>query len=182
MATATTLLTAEEFWLLPDTEMQRSLVRGEVVETMPPGGRHGATASLFSNRVQVWSIEHRAGIVGVESGFVLGRNPDVVRGPDVYFVRADRVPPEGLPDAFWELAPDLAVEVVSPSETANDMREKVQDYLDAGTALVVVIYPKTRELVAHTPDGLARTFRGDETFAAPDVLPGFSCRVAELFA
>jgi Uma2 family endonuclease len=149
---------------------------------MPPNARHGVVAIRFGVRLDLWATEGERGIVGVESGFILDRDPDIVRGPDVYFVRADRMPPEGLPDAFWELAPDLAVEVVSPSETANDVREKVQDYLDAGTALVVVIYPKTRELVAHTPDGLARTYRGDETFTAPDVLPGFSCRVAELFA
>lgn len=182
MATAIKLLTAEEFWLLPDTEMHRDLIRGEVVETMPPGGRHGATAALFTSRVQNWSIEHHAGIVGVESGFVLGRTPDIVRAPDIYFVRADRIPEDGVPEAFWELAPDLAVEVVSPSESAQDVREKVRDYLDAGTPLVWVAYPRTREVIAHTADGLARTHRGDDLLTNPDVLPGFSCPVQELFA
>jgi Uma2 family endonuclease len=182
MATATQPLTAEEFWLLPDTEMQRSLIRGDVVEAMLPGGRHGITASLFCNRVQNWAIEQRAGIVGVESGFILQRHPDIVRGPDVYFVRAERIPEDGVPEAFWELAPDLAIEVVSPSESAEDVREKVRDYLVAGTALVWVAYPRTREVVAHTPDDLARTFRSDDLLTAPDVLPGFSCVVKELFA
>src|SRR4051812_21664558 len=115
MATATKPLTAEEFWLLPDTEMQRSLINGEVVETMPPGARHGKIASKFTLRLGVWALENRAGEVGVEAGFILARNPDIVRGPDVYFVSADRIPDDGVPEAFWELAPDLAVEVVSPS-------------------------------------------------------------------
>lgn len=182
MATATKPLTAEEFWLLPDTELQRSLIRGEVVETMPPGARHGKIATRFTLRLGVWALEHHAGEVGVEAGFILARNPDIVRGPDVYFVRADRIPDSGVPEAFWELAPDLAVEVVSPSESSEDVREKVDDYLAAGTALVWVACPRTREVVAHTPDNLARTFRGDDLLIAPDVLPGFSCAVNELFA
>jgi Uma2 family endonuclease len=180
--TTTKLLTAEEFSLLPATQMRRDLVQGEVVETMPTGFRHGRLAFVFGKKLDNWAEEHNAGVVGVETGFILDRDPDVVRAPDVFFVRTERLPPGELPETFADLAPDLAVEVISPSETANEIREKVQDYLAAGTALVIVIYPKTRELVAHTPDGLARTFRSGETFTAPDVLPEFSCAVAELFA
>ena len=183
MSTATkVLLTAEEFSLLPDVPGKRSLIRGEVVETMPTGLRHGRVAFVFGKHLEIWAEEHGAGIVGVETGFILDRNPDVVRAPDVFFIRADRLPPGDLPDSFANFSPDLAVEVVSPSETANEVREKVQDYLTDGTALVVVIYPKTRELVTHSSDGVARTYRADEVFTAPDVLPGFSCHVAKLFA
>lgn len=179
--TTTKLLTAEEFSLLPATQMRRDLVRGAVVETMPTGFRHGRLAFVFGKKLDNWAEEHAAGVVGVETGFILDRDPDVVRAPDVFFVRAERLPPGELPETFADFAPDMAVEVVSPSETANEIREKVQDYLATGTALVVVIYPKMRELVAHTPDGLARTYRSGEIFTAPDVLPGFSCVVAELF-
>ncbi len=182
MSTATKLLTAEDFWLLPDSVLRRSLVRGEVVETMPPGGRHGAVAVLFAARLQRWSVEHNAGTVGVEAGFILLRDPDGVRCPDIYFVRADRVPPDGVPEGFWNLAPDLAVEVISPSESAEDVADKVHDYLTAGVPLVWVAYPRRRAVVAHTPDGLARTFRTDDLLAAPDLRPGFSCIVGELFA
>jgi Uma2 family endonuclease len=182
MSITTKLLTAEEFSLLPETEMRRSLVRGEVVETMPTGFRHGRIAFVFGKRLDDWAEENDAGLVGVETGFILDRDPDVVRAPDVFFVRADRLPPGELPETFADFAPDLAVEVISPSETANEIREKAQDYLAAGTALVLVIYPKTRELVAHTPDGLARTYRGDELFTGPTVLTGFSCFVSELFS
>ena len=182
MATAAKLMTAEEFWLLPETEMRRSLVRGEVEETMPPGARHGTIAIAFAMFLRQWAQEHQAGVIGGESGFILARDPDVVRGPDVYFVRAERVPADGVPEAFWHLAPDLAIEVVSPSETAQEVRDKGQDFLAAGTPLVWVAYPKSREVVAHTPDNLARTYRADATLTAPDVLPGFSCRVADLFA
>ncbi len=88
----------------------------------------------------------------------------------------------GIREAFWEIAPDLAVEVVSPAETAEEIREKVRDYLQAGTLLVWVIYPRAQEVVVHTPDGLARTLAVGDILSAPDVLPGFNCTVAELFA
>lgn len=182
MATVAKLMTAEEFWLLPETEMRQSLVRGEVEETMPPGARHGIVAITFATFLRQWAQEQAAGVIGAESGFVLARDPDIVRGPDVYFVRAERIPADGLPEAFWHLAPDLAIEVVSPSESAQEVQEKVEDFLAAGTALVWVAYPKNRLVVAHTADNLARTYRADDTLTAPDVLPGFSCPVAALFA
>ena len=176
------LLTATDYWQLPDNGVQRALVRGEVVETMPPGGRHGVIAAILATLLRLWARSGPRGVVGVESGFTLTHNPDTVRGPDVFYVRPDRIPRSGIPEAFWEIAPDLAVEVVSPTETAEEIREKVRDFLAAGTPLVWVIYPRTQEVVVHTPDGLARTLSVDETLSAPDVLPGFSCTVAELFA
>jgi len=175
------LLTAHEYWLLPETGMQRTLVRGEVHETMPPGGRHGLIAAILSMLLRLWAKNGPQGCVGVESGFLLSRDPDTVRGPDVFYIRADRIPESGIPEGFWTIAPDVAVEVVSPNETAEDVREKVRDYLAAGTSLVWVVYPRTQEVVAHTPDGFARTFSRDDTLVAPPVLPGFTCTVQTLF-
>jgi Uma2 family endonuclease len=96
-------------------------------------------------------------------------------------VRAERNPHAGIPEGFWTVAPDLAVEVVSPSETADEVREKVRDFLGAGVPLVWTIYPRTHEVIVHTPDGLARTYGEADTLVFPDTLPGFSCLVAELF-
>src|SRR5215217_1434548 len=175
------LLTAEDFWLLPESTTQRSLVRGEVVETMPPGGLHGAIALRLGARLEAWARSGSRGSVGVESGFILRRNPDTVRGSDIFYVRADRIPSTGVPEAFWEITPDLAVELVSPGESAEEVREKVRDYLTAGTPLVWLVYPRTREVVVHTPDGLARAYGGSDVLERFDALPGFSCAVAELF-
>jgi Uma2 family endonuclease len=180
--TAAKLLTAEEFWLLPGTEMRRSLVRGEVVEEPLAGGIHGRVAGLFVRHLCRWAEEYDAGWLGIGTGFILAREPDVVRGPDVAFVRKERLPAGGAPKTFWELAPDLAVEIVSPAETATEVRDRVADYLAAGTPLVLVAYPARREIVAHTPDDLARTYHADDTLAAPEVLPGFARRVADFFA
>jgi Uma2 family endonuclease len=174
-------MTAEEFWRLPGDGKWQSLVRGEVVEEMPPGGLHGTTASEIVVRLHAWARSGPRGHVGVESGFVLARNPDTVRGPDVFYVGPDRAPDTGVPEAFWDVAPDLAVEVVSPSEKAADVREKVRDYLVAGTRLVWVVYPRTREVVVHTPDGLSRAYGEGDTLEGFDILQGFACAVAELF-
>lgn len=175
------LMTAEEFWCLPKNGKHRELVGGGVVETMPPGGLHGIVALTLGALLRAWKGNGPGGFVGVESGFILRRDPDVVRGPDVFCVRADRIPAHGVPEAFWEIAPDLAVEVVSPGETAEEVREKVRDYLGAGTPLVWEVYPRTREVVVHTRDGLARTYGGGDSLEGFEALPGFSCTVAELF-
>lgn len=175
------LITAAEFWQLPTTGIHCELVRGEVIESMPPGGQHGAIAVVLAMLLRLWSERSGGGYVGVEAGYTLAHDPDTVRGPDVSYVRAERIPASGVPENFWNLAPDLAVEIVSPSETADEVREKVRDFLAAGSPLVWTIYPRTREVVVHTPDGLARTYSGTDVLEHPDVLPGFSCRVAELF-
>ncbi|MDP9312729.1 MAG: Uma2 family endonuclease [Chloroflexota bacterium] len=181
-AVAPQLSTAEELWRLPVTDTRRELVRGEVVETMPPGGRHGAIAVVLAMLLRLWAQKSGGGYVGVEAGYILSRKPDTVRGPDVSCIRAARLPASGVPEGFWELAPDLAVEIVSPSETADEVREKVRDFLNAGTPLVWTIYPRTQEVIVHTADGLARTYSDGDVLEFPTVLPGFSCSVVELFA
>ena len=170
------LITAEEFARMPGSKHQE-LVRGEVKETMPPGGRHGAIA-VAGTLLRIWAKQVVGGYVGVEAGFILAHNPDVVRGPDVSYVSADRIPPDGIPEAFWTIAPDLAVEVISPSETADEVREKVRDFLAAGTPIGVDGASGTGEVVVHTGDGLARTYGEDDLIEYPDVLPGFSCKVS----
>jgi Uma2 family endonuclease len=175
------LLTAQAFWQLPETEQQRELVQGEVIETMPPGGRHGIIALVLGARLHTWAQQGSSGYVGVESGFILSRNPDTVRAPDVFYVRAERIPEGGVPEAFWDMAPDLAVEIVSPSESAAEVRDKVRDYLSAGTPLVWVIYPHSQEVMVHTPDGAAQTYSGQDVLQHADILPGFTCVAADLF-
>lgn len=179
-STATRLVTAEEFWLLSATGQRLALVRGEVVEAMPAGGEHSVIVLALGSLLLRWARATGAGVVGTEAGFILDRDPDIVRGPDLYFVRAERLPAGRAPVRFFDFAPDLAVEVISPSETAEDVLEKVRDYPAGATLLVVLVYPRTRTVVAHAPDGSTRSYRDGEEFAAPDVLPGFSCPVAAI--
>ncbi len=183
MTIAEKLMTAEEFWKLPERETKLELVRGRINEIMPPGGLHGIIAARLVGALQVWSMTGNRGVVGTESGFTLALGPDTTRAPDVFFIKAERVTKAGgIPEAFWKIPPDLTVAVVSPSESAEDIHAKVRDYLLAGTPLVWVVYPRTREVVEHTPDGLAHTRTETDTLENANVLPGFSCVVRELFA
>jgi Uma2 family endonuclease len=90
----------------------------------------------------------------------------------VFYVQAEHIPSTGIPDTFWEIAPDVAVEVVLPNESAEEMRDKVRDYLAAGTLLVWVIYPHSQEVIVHTPDGMARTYGATAVLENFDILPG----------
>jgi Uma2 family endonuclease len=180
MSTEIRLLTAEEFAALPGSRHQE-LVDGEVVEVMPPGRKHGKLAFRIGKLLDRWAEQIPGGEIGVESGFILGRDPDIVRSPDVYYVRSERIPEGDVSDGFWNIAPDLAIEVVSPHDTAGEVRAKVREYLAAGSAAVWVVYPSTREVIAHTPDGLARAYGPGATLEMPELLPGFSLAISELF-
>jgi Uma2 family endonuclease len=104
-----------------------------------------------------------------------------VRAPDVAYVSAARIPEDGIPEGFWSLAPDLAVEIAFPGKSADAVCTKVADYLEAGTRLVWLVYPHRREVLAHTLDGLIRTVQAADTLEDAEVLPGFACSVAALF-
>lgn len=167
---------------MADTSAQSELLHGEVVENLPPGAIHGLIALVIGVLLRAWATQHRAGVVGVESGFVLARNPDTVRAPDVSFVSAERVPSAGIPVGFWQIAPDLAVEIVSPSESAEDLRDKVDSYLGAGARTAWAVYPGSRVVDVHTPDGIARAFTMGAVLEFPESLPGFRCTVEDIFA
>lgn len=177
MAVAKKLLTAEEFWLLPEHE-HYELVKGELVEIMPPNDIHGDLVAEIIMRLRQWAKQTKAGRVGTESGFLLSRNPDIIRAPDVFFIRSERAKP--LEGKFYETYPDLVVEVISNSDTAQVVKEKINDYFTAGTQLIWLVYPSLKEVESHTPGGISKIFREGDTLQA-DLLSGFSCKVAELF-
>jgi Uma2 family endonuclease len=117
----------------------------------------------------------------VEVGFRLTTDPDTVRAPDISFLGAERVPPGGVPRGYITGAPDLAVEVVSPDDTAAGIDAKVQEYLAHGSRLVLVVHPRTRTVTAYLPDGAARVLRAPDAIDGGDVLPGLSLPVDQLF-
>jgi Uma2 family endonuclease len=144
------------------------------------------------------AITVEANILGVVRNFVrsqqlgrvLGANgayrmfpdrPALMRKPDVSFVASGRLSPEEAAQAEWRIAPDLAVEVISPNEEAQDAEQKLDEYLRAGVRLMWVAYLPTRNIWAYRPDGTARRYRAEETLTGEDVLPGFAVPVAELF-
>jgi Uma2 family endonuclease len=174
---ATKLLTAEAFYELGLENAE--LIDGEVVETMRPTPEHGEISLNLGSLLRNWNKQHNAGRVGTDGGFIVGRNPDKVRGPDVWFVSNARVPDNT--EKFWEVAPDLVAEIISPSDTANVIKSKLSDYFAAGTLLVWLVYPLFKQVEAHSADGKIVIFSETDRLEAPQILPGFSCQVSELF-
>ncbi|MGH7542510.1 MAG: Uma2 family endonuclease [Gemmatimonadota bacterium] len=178
------LLTIEEFERLPDDESRMELVRGRVVQEPPAGMDHGRLANAVAFFLTGYVRRHGLGeVFTADTGFVLFERPPTVRAPDVAFVARDRLPAPEESVGFGRLAPDLAVEVVSPSNTAVEILQKVEDYLDSGTRLVWVVEARRRSVTVYrSRDEIRLLQEGDELGGFDDVLPGFSVRVAELFA
>ena len=123
------------------------------------------------------SLISLASSFGAETGFQIATDPDTVRAPDVAFVRRERIPSTGLPKAFWPGAPDLAVEVVSPGDTVEEVDEKVADWLDAGTEAVWMVKPKTQDRHGVQRPSVLAVLTADDEIDGGELLPGFRCRV-----
>lgn len=177
-------LTAEDLWRLGEGDVRRELVNGEIVEMMPPGGVHGEITLKVGRRLAE-HVERQGGgyVVVGDVGFVLSLpyDPERVRGPDVAFISADRLPGGVLPEGFIRGAPDLAVEILSPSDNSLDVQQKVRDYLEAGSRLVWLLAPKARTATVYRPDGSARLLREPDALDGEDVLPGFRLSLSEIF-
>jgi Uma2 family endonuclease len=170
------LLTAEEFYHLDCDNCE--LVRGEVVQLMRPGFQHGRLAVRASRAIDAYAEEHDLGATVVESGFVLHRGPDTVRGPDVAFVCKARVVNT---KKFFDGAPDLAVEVLSPDARVGDLKARLRDFFAAGVRIVWVIDPEDETVTVHTKDSV-RVLHAPDVLDGGDVLPGFTLPLAKLFA
>ena len=181
MAATQTITTAQQ--LLQAEGLGRcELVRGELAMMSPAGFEHGATVTAISLPLAGFVKEHSLGIVtGAETGFHIGSDPDTVRAPDVAFIRSSRIPPRPV-RGFFPGAPDLAVEVVSPTDRASELLAKVQDWLAAGCLAVWVVDPLERTVAVCRPDKPLATLRPADVLEGDDVVPGFSVPVAALFA
>ncbi|AHG89619.1 protein of unknown function DUF820 [Gemmatirosa kalamazoonensis] len=175
------LMTAEDLYAIPDDDKHYELVNGELRVSEPPGFWHGALQTQIAAALHTHVATHGLGVVVTESGFVLRRGPDIVRGPDIAFIRTDRVPPPDRMERFIEGAPDFVAEIVSPGDAAWEIAEKVDGYLAHGVRLVWMVYPRLRQVVVHTPDRLSRVLRGNETLEGGEVVPGFILSVGDLF-
>lgn len=175
--------TWRQFQELPEEGAYRlELVRGVPVREPRLAPLHARTVSTLAWLLEGFARETGAGVVLVEAGFLLSRDPDTVRGPDVSFVASSRIPGDGyVREGFWPMAPDLAVEVLSPGNRASEMQEKVLEYLAAGGRQVWVVDPRLRSVTVHTPGGEARLFTAGAVLEGGEVLPGFRVPVEELF-
>jgi Uma2 family endonuclease len=176
-------MTAEEFQTFRgEPDKRYELVDGELTEMSPPGGVHGEVSYDAGFVIGQFVRPRRLGVVyAAETGFLLRRNPDRVRAPDAAFVARGRLPDGRSPQGWIPLAPDFAVEVVSLNDTAAEVQDRVDDWLRAGTQVVWVLYPSNGSaLIFRGLDRIERRF-GDDDLDAEPVLPGFRCKLSELF-
>ena len=177
-------LTAKDLWERSEGDLRLELVDGQIIEMAPPGGIHGRVTARISSRLVEHVRQHGGGEVLVgDVGFVLHlpADPERVRGPDVSFVSKDRLPEGHLPEGFLQGAPDLVVEVLSPSDTSLDVQQRVRDFLEGGARLVWVIAPRARTVTVYRADGSARLLRDQDTINGEDVLPGLAISLGDVF-
>jgi Uma2 family endonuclease len=183
--TADRLITAEEFARLPETEdgSKQELVRGRI-ETISPPPRfdHGLIQGQICFVLRLFLATHPIGRVTTESGVVVGDDPDTVRGPDVAFWSFQRLPADVVVETYPAVAADLCVEILSPGEQYGRLQRKIGDYLACGVRLVWVVDPESRTVTVYRPDAPLTVLQDNDDITGGDVLPGFTRRVAELFA
>ncbi len=184
MTTAKKLLTADDLLAMPDDGKKYELVRGELIEMPPPGFMHGVVTGRIARRFGNFVEEHGLDFIETsEVGIYTEQDPDTVRAPDYTLTSLARITTP-LPQRGYVLGlvPDLVVEVVSPDYSVSAAEARAQMWLAAGVRLVVVAYIATQEIVTHDEDGTVRRFGMNDTLTCGPVLPGFACRVAEIFA
>lgn len=175
-------ISADEFRTSPEADGWRTeLVRGRTVREPAPGPVHGRLAARLAVRLGTFVENAASGVVLADTGFLLARDPDTVRAPDLSFVSNDRIPEQGYGAGFWPLGPDLAVEILSPSNTASDLQAKIGDYLAAGSREIWVLDPEARNVAVYGADRRVRVFTADEELDGGTLLPGFVLPLADLF-
>jgi Uma2 family endonuclease len=183
MSTTIQGTTAEDLLRLPDDGFRYELVRGELTKMSPAGHKHGRIAANITSSLGPHVKANRLGAVyAAETGFWLESEPDTVLAPDVAFVSQKRVEEVGDLDGFWPGAPDLVVEVISPSDTYTEVEEKVFEWLGAGARMVVVVNPRKRAVTVYRSLTDIRVLTEDDTLDGGDVVPGWPMAVKDMFA
>ena len=182
MAITRRLVTAEELLGLPDDGMRHELIDGELRTLSPAGDEHGWVGMRLSGPLYAFVEAHGLGRVYLaETGYLLARNPDLLRAPDVSFVRQERVAAGGRIRGFREGPPDLAVEVLSPGDRPGEVAAKVATWLAYGTRLVILVDPDERRVWLHPAGAPPVELGEDDTIEGGDVVPGWRLPVRDLF-
>ena len=176
-------MTADELLRLPRGTWRYELVGGELRRMTPAGHVHGRVAAEVGAELTLFVRRTNLGeTYAAETGFLLRREPDTVRAPDAAFVSHERLEAMTLqPEGYFPGPPDLAVEVLSPSDTDRDVTAKIADWLDCGCRAVLVLDPAERAARLHRPGRALGDFTSRDIVTLPDLLPGWSLDLADLF-
>ena len=179
MATTTNLLNWEAFEQLPDDAMHYELIEGELIALPPPKSGHTLAAKRMYDALT--AVERQAECVTfIEAGYKLSHDPATWIQPDVSFIREPRVRATSL-DGYFLGAPELAVEVISPSESASDVQRKVELLLKHGSLAVWVAYPRTKKVQVHLANGTSFSRGGTDKLTLNELLSGWELPVSVLF-
>jgi Uma2 family endonuclease len=184
MSTEVQLMTADELLVMPDDGFLYELIKGELIKVSPPPGHeHGLVTMKIAGSLYEYAKTRNLGSVyAAETGFLVEQNPDTVRAADVAFIRRERIEKAGPVEGYWMGAPDLAVEVLSPSDTVRRIEGKVAQWLEAGALMVWLVSPRLHTVTVYRSltDIVALTER--DSLDGGEVVPGFNIRVADIFA
>lgn len=176
------LLTADDLLRLHSEGVKGELIMGVLHKKLPSGLEHG---QIVANHLMVlgpFVKARRLGrVFGSDTGVQLERGPDTVREPDVAFISAERMPLDLRERRYAQVVPDLVVEIVSPNDRPVPVFDKAQMWLRHGVRLVWITDPEARTITALPQSGPPRVFTYADTLDAGDVLPGFTCRVQDIF-
>ena len=175
-------VTARQLGEMPKDSFFYELDEGELIRMPPAGEEHGWTEGelyvLIFNHVKTHGLGR---VYPSDTGFLLQSDPDVVRAPDIAFVRKERLPLACDPSGYIIGAPDLAVEIQSPSQSPADLDKKVRQYLAAGAQAAWAIHPRKRQAVMYRRSGEFEILTAGQYLEAPDLLPGLRIPLAQIF-
>ncbi|HEV2704580.1 MAG TPA: Uma2 family endonuclease [Pyrinomonadaceae bacterium] len=181
-ATTSQLMTADELLKLPRGRLRYELVNGELRQMSPAGHNHGRIAARLTGALVRYVEEHELGeVYAAETGFLLRREPDTVLAPGVAYVARERADAVGESRGYFPSAPELAVEVLSPSDTVRETEEKVSAWLEYGTKLIWVVSPKLRHVTVYRSLTDIEVLTENDSLDGERVVPGFSYPVNALF-
>jgi Uma2 family endonuclease len=176
-------MTAEDLLRIPDDGFRYELVRGELRKMAPAGHAHGRIVINISTPLDQYVRANSLGAVyAAETGFKLSSSPDLVRAPDVAFIRQERIKEVGNIEGYWPGAPDLVAEVISPNDIYTAVEEKVFDWLEAGTQMVIVVNPRKRSVTIYRSLTQIAVLTEKDTIDGGEVVPGWSLPVSDIFA
>jgi Uma2 family endonuclease len=183
MTTQVQLMTADELLALPRGQFRYELINGELKKMSPAGQKHGRITVRLTVPLAKHVRDRQLGeVYAAETGFKLKSNPDTVRAADIAFVGKERLRILGETESYWPGAPDLAVEVNSPSDTVLEVEKKVMEWLEFGSRLVWVVSSKLHTVTVYRSLIEIVVLTENDTLDGGDVLPGFQIPIAEIFA
>ena len=176
------LLTADDLLRLYGEGVRGELIRGVLCETMPTGQEHGELVVNLGAELRNFIKPRKLGrLTASDSGVWLERDPDTVREPDIAYFSAEKIPPGVRVRGYSEVAPDLVVEIRSPGDSVREVNDKALMWLSFGVRLVWVVHPDTRAVDVHRPERRVLTLGENDALDGFDALPGFACKVSEIF-